>query len=65
MISNSSLFSHYGDDDFERVAIEAPKDSTRVLIETRIPEFDNNLTERIEASAAATSATRNRTSCPS
>lgn len=43
-------FQDPGDDDFERVVIESPEDSTRVLIETRIPGLTYNPTERIEAS---------------
>jgi hypothetical protein len=43
-------FQDPGDDEFERVVTEAPEDCTRVLIETRIPGFQHNPTERIEAS---------------
>jgi hypothetical protein len=42
-------FQDPGDDDFERVVIEAPEDSTRVLVETRIPGLTFNPTERILA----------------
>ena len=38
-----------GDDDFERTVIEAPKDSHRVLVLTRIPGFEHHPTEWIEA----------------
>lgn len=38
-----------GDDDFERVIIEAPEDSPRVLIRTIIPEFEHPPTEWIQA----------------
>jgi hypothetical protein len=38
-----------GDDDFERIVIEAPADSPRVLIRTIIPGFDIPPTERIES----------------
>ena len=37
-----------GDDDFERVVIEAPENSSRVLIKTLIPDFEYPPTERIE-----------------
>ena len=37
-----------GDDEFERVVIEAPENSPRVLIKTLIPDFDYPPTERIE-----------------
>jgi hypothetical protein len=39
-----------GDDDFERVVIEAPENSPRVLIKTLIPGFEYTPTERIEIS---------------
>jgi len=42
-------FQDAGDDEFERVVVEAPEDCTRVLVETRIPGFTYNPTERIEA----------------
>ncbi len=42
-------FQDAGDDRFERVVIEAPEDSTRVLVETRIPGMAHHPTERIEA----------------
>jgi len=37
-----------GDDDFERVVIEAPADSPRVLVATLIPGFSHPPTESIE-----------------
>lgn len=46
----ATQFQDPGDDEFERVVIEAPEDSTRVLVETRIPGLTYNPTERIEAS---------------
>jgi hypothetical protein len=45
----SPQFQDPGDDEFERIVTEAPEDCTRVLIETRIPGFHYNPTERIEA----------------
>ena len=39
-----------GDDQWERVVIEAPENSPRVLIKTLIPSFDYPPTERIEIS---------------
>jgi hypothetical protein len=42
-------FQDPGDDEFERVVIEAPGDSTRVMVETRIPGLTYSPTERIEA----------------
>ena len=39
-----------GDDEFERVVIEAPENSPRVLIKTLIPGFEYPPTERIEVS---------------
>lgn len=39
-----------GDDQFERIVIEAPEDSPRVLIRTNIPGMDIQPTETIEAS---------------
>lgn len=42
-------FQDPGDDEYERVVVEAPEDSTRVLIRTLIPGFDIPPTERIEA----------------
>jgi hypothetical protein len=39
-----------GDDEFERVVIEAPENSPRVLIKTLIPGFEYPPTERIEIS---------------
>lgn len=38
-----------GDDDFERVVIEVPTDSPRVLIRTIVPGFEHHPTEWIEA----------------
>jgi hypothetical protein len=46
----AAQFQDPGDDEFERFVTEAPEDCTRVLIETRIPGFQYNPTERIEAS---------------
>jgi hypothetical protein len=43
-------FQDPGDDEFERIVIEAPEDCTRVLVETRIPGLQLNPTERVEAS---------------
>lgn len=43
-------FQDPGDDEYERVVIEAPADSPRVLVETRIPGLTYNPTERIDAS---------------
>ena len=37
-----------GDDEFERIVIEAPENSPRVLIKTLIPGFEYPSTERIE-----------------
>jgi hypothetical protein len=37
-----------GDDEFERIVIEAPENSHRVLIKTLIPSFKYPPTERIE-----------------
>lgn len=39
-----------GDDQWERVVIEAPENSPRVLIKTLIPGFEYPPTERIEIS---------------
>jgi hypothetical protein len=39
-----------GDDQWERVVIEAPENSPRVLIKTLIPSFEYPPTERIEIS---------------
>ena len=50
LVRIASRFQDPGDDDFERVIIEAPDNSTRVLVETRIPGLTHNPTERIEAS---------------
>jgi hypothetical protein len=38
-----------GDDQYERIVIEAPVDSTRVLIRTLIPDMTIQPTEWIEA----------------
>ncbi len=43
-------FQDQGDDDFERIVVEAPPDSSRVLIRTLIPGLNLQPTERIEAS---------------
>ena len=37
------------DDDFERIIIEVPIDSPRVLARTRIPGFEHHPTEWIES----------------
>ena len=50
MVRIAPQFQDSGDDDYERVVIEAPEDCTRVLVETRIPGWTYNPTERIEAS---------------
>ena len=42
-------FQDAGDDDFERIVVEAPADSPRVLVKTMIPGFQIPPTERIEA----------------
>ena len=42
-------FQDAGDDAFERIVIEAPPDSPRVLVKTMIPGFDLPPTERIDA----------------
>jgi hypothetical protein len=39
-----------GDDEFERIVIEAPADCTRVLVQTIIPGFTHNPVARIETS---------------
>jgi hypothetical protein len=39
-----------GDDDFERVVIEAPEDCTRVLVQTIIPGYTHHPVARIETS---------------
>jgi hypothetical protein len=39
-----------GDDEFERVVIEAPADCTRVLVQTIIPGFTHHPVARIEVS---------------
>ena len=39
-----------GDDEFERVVIEAPADCTRVLVQTIIPGFTHHPVVRIEVS---------------
>lgn len=38
-----------GDDDFERIVIEVPEGSPRVLVRTIIPGFTHHPTEWIEA----------------
>ena len=43
-------FQDPGDDEFERIVIEVPADSPRVLIRTLIPEMEIQPTETIEAS---------------
>lgn len=43
-------FQDEGDDEFERIVVEAPTDSSRVLIQTIIPGMNLLPTERIEAS---------------
>jgi hypothetical protein len=42
-------FQDEGDDGFERIVVEAPPESPRVLIKTMIPGFQYPPTERIEA----------------
>lgn len=42
-------FQDAGDDEFERIVVEAPVDSPRVLVKTMIPGFQLPPTERIEA----------------
>jgi len=42
-------FQDAGDDEFERIVLEAPADSPRVLVKTMIPGFELPPTERIEA----------------
>ena len=42
-------FQDAGDDDFERIVVEAAPDSPRVLVKTMIPGFQIPPTERIEA----------------
>jgi hypothetical protein len=39
-----------GDDEFERIVIEAPADCTRVLVQTIIPGFTHHPVARIEVS---------------
>lgn len=41
-------FQDEGDDEFERIVVEAPEDSSRVLIKTLIPGFEYPPTEWIE-----------------
>lgn len=43
-------FQDEGDDQFERIVVEAPEDSPRVLVRTLIPGMAIQPTERIEAS---------------
>jgi hypothetical protein len=42
-------FQDEGDDEFERIVVEAPSDSPRVLVKTLIPGFEYPPTERVEA----------------
>lgn len=42
-------FQDVGDDEFERIVVEAPSDSPRVLVQTMIPGMQITPTERIEA----------------
>lgn len=44
-----SEFQDEGDDEFERIIVEAPSDSPRVLVKTLIPGFKYPPMERIEA----------------
>jgi hypothetical protein len=39
-----------GDDNYERIVIEAPEDCTRVLVQTIIPGFTHHPVARIEIS---------------
>ena len=39
-----------GDDNYERIIIDAPADCTRVLVQTIIPGFTHNPVARIESS---------------
>jgi hypothetical protein len=39
-----------GDDDYERIVVEAPEDRTRVLVQTIIPGFTHHPVARIEVS---------------
>ncbi len=39
-----------GDDEFERIVIEAPADCTRVLVQTIIPGYTHHPVARIEVS---------------
>jgi hypothetical protein len=39
-----------GDDEFERIVIEAPADCTRVLVQTIIPGYTHQPVARIETS---------------
>ncbi len=39
-----------GDDEFERIVIEAPADCTRVLVQTIIPGYTHHPVARIETS---------------
>ena len=39
-----------GDDDYERIVVEAPGDCTRVLVQTIIPGYTHHPVARIEAS---------------
>jgi len=42
-------FQDAGDDEFERIVVEAPSDSPRVLVQTMIPGMQIQPTERIAA----------------
>ena len=42
-------FQDAGDDEFERIVVEAPSDSPRVLVQTMIPGMQITPTERVEA----------------
>jgi|688.fasta_scaffold229468_1 hypothetical protein len=39
-----------GDDDYERIVVEAPGDCTRVLVQTIIPGYTHHPVARIEVS---------------
>jgi hypothetical protein len=39
-----------GDDNYERIVVEAPEDSTRVLVQTIIPGYTHHPVARIEIS---------------
>lgn len=42
-------FQDPGDDEFDRIVIEAPEGCNRMLVEARIPNFNTYPTERIVA----------------